>query len=505
MKHVILIGGENDPARPALVDALRAAGYEAKATSLSAVHTHAESPVPDSPAPCAVLLEVAAGVELSSLHEAAQRASLLWPDAPLVAFRHDAQQNGNGAHARLDASTLGRLGFRAVADEPAQLPALLRDMESRGLTGELLLPCETRADAEKLCETPSSLLLPEKLSVERLRAAFEMVASLHFSNDQKSAAATALVGLAALIPADRWTIYLANEVGPQDEAPALEPLAVRGLTPSERGLPESDWRCALVDSELAVAGAYSEAAREAAVRGEITRSKEVGRSSLAVPLTGGDRVMGVLEAVREGESARAFAPADESLLSALALPLAAALSNSVRIAEAERLSQTDDLTKLHNARFLRQYLIGEVKRARRYGSPVSAMFLDLDDFKGVNDRHGHLVGSHVLMEMAAVILSSVRDTDIVARYGGDEFVVILPETAGEMAARVAERVRERISAHTFNGGRHLRLRLTASFGVASFPVHANSPQQLIAAADAAMYEAKASHKNCVRFAAEGTF
>src|SRR3712207_8095829 len=144
----------------------------------------------------------------------------------------------------------------------------------------------------------------------------------------------------------------------------------------------------------------------------------------------------------------------------------------------------------------------ELKRARRYGSSVTSFFLDLDDFKSVNDNHGHLVGSHVLMEMAGVILASVRDTDAVARYGGDEFVVVLPETGVEMGLRVAERVRERISHHAFTGGPGLRLRLTASFGVAAFPAHAQSPQQLIAAADTAMYEAKASRKNCVRHAAE---
>jgi diguanylate cyclase (GGDEF)-like protein len=171
----------------------------------------------------------------------------------------------------------------------------------------------------------------------------------------------------------------------------------------------------------------------------------------------------------------------------------------VRIGEAERLSQTDDLTKLHNARYLRQFLLNEIRRARRYGSSVAALFLDLDNFKRVNDAHGHLAGSHVLMEMAAVILSSIRDTDAVARYGGDEFVIVLPDTGIELAGTVAERIREKIGGHHFTGGRNLKLSLTASFGVAVFPEHASSPQQLIARADTAMYEAKAANKNCVRF------
>jgi diguanylate cyclase (GGDEF)-like protein len=235
---------------------------------------------------------------------------------------------------------------------------------------------------------------------------------------------------------------------------------------------------------------------------ETVKRKEGARRIVAVPLLSSERVLGVLEAVREGADARAFTKSDIELLTALALPLASALSYSVRIAEAERLSQTDDLTKLHNARYLRQFLLSEIKRARRYGSSVAALFLDMDDFKQINDMHGHLVGSHVLMEMASVILGSVRDTDVVARYGGDEFVVILPETAIEQATRVAERLRERVARHEFTGGRRLQLKMTASFGVASFPQHASSPQQLIASADTAMYEAKAARKNCVRLAVE---
>lgn len=497
MKHVILLRGESEPPAPALLDVLREAGV---AVSTPAVIPGTQQHVNgngDAP-PLAVLFEID-GTDVVGIHAAVSCASGAWPDVPFVAcHRHHHQSPGNGHRGtphRLNEPALRRLGFRAIADEPAQVPAILHELQSDEIAGEIsTLPNELES-------VPSSLLLPEKLNVRVLRAAFEMVASLHFAGGQKGAAAAALASLATLVSADRWTIYLTGETNAVHEEPTFEPLAVRGLTASERELPEGDWRLALVDDALALSGAESRGARTAVATAETVRRKEGGRRIIAVPLVSGERVTGVLEAVREGTDARGFTSSDASLLSALAVPLTAALTNAVRIAEAERLSQTDDLTKLHNARFLRQYLTSEVKRARRYNSSVTALFLDLDDFKRINDRHGHLVGSHVLMEMASVILASVRDTDVVSRYGGDEFVVILPETGAEMSARVAERVREKVAAHIFTGGRQLRLRMTASLGVANFPEHAQSPQQLIANADAAMYEAKAARKNCVRFAA----
>jgi diguanylate cyclase (GGDEF)-like protein len=447
--------------------------------------------------PLAVLYEVADGANVLLVHAVVEHALAEWPGAPLVALRPGPNSHPpimqEHAH-RLDDGTLKRLGFRAIALRPAQLPALLRELEERGNTSELRLP----ADVLSLPGTHAPAL-PSRLSKETLHAAFALVASLHAAQDQKSAAQEALAGLAPLVSADCWTIYLAAEIN-GDEAVRLEPLAVHGQPGTEQEGASDALRSISTHSVLALSGSESSAARAAAARMETLRKTERGRRILALPLLGGERVMGVLEAVRDRQDARPFTKREAELLCALAAPLSSALANSVRIAEAERLSQTDDLTKLHNARYLRQFLLVELRRARRYGSSVSSLFFDIDDFKSINDAHGHLVGSHVLMEMAAVILSSIRDTDMVARYGGDEFVVVLPETPIEQAVFVAERIREKIARHAFTGGRRLHLNITASFGVAAFPQHAPSPQQLVACADAAMYEAKAAGKNCIRTA-----
>jgi diguanylate cyclase (GGDEF)-like protein len=507
MKHVVLLTNAHEAPATALADVLHGAGVAALIEGIreeeellvpaATLEPEVESVSTTVTPPLAVLYEVVAGADMLELYSVIEHAGAVWPNAPLVACRRPVHGHLASTLRTPDATTLRRLGFRAIADEPAQLPALLRELEDRGMTGELPPPDDGRS-----IWLPSALLLPENVRARDVRAAFELVASLHLTNDQVSAANTALAGLATLMEADRWTIYLTTEQS-GNENTTLEPLAVRGLTKLENEIPETGWQRALLGKALALSGSESKAAHLAVSKLETVRKTEGGRRIVAVPLISAERVMGVLEGVR-GESApgRSFTKANLRLLDALALPIAAVLGNSLRIAEAERLSQTDDLTKLHNARYLRQFLLSEVRRARRYNSSVAALFFDLDDFKLVNDVHGHLVGSHVLMEMATIILSSVRDTDVVARYGGDEFVVILPESNVESAAFVAERVRSKIERNLFTGGRGLRLRLTASFGVATFPEHAQSPQQLVANADAAMYEAKAAGKNCVRFAAQ---
>ena len=500
--HVVLLTDAHEAPAYELIEALRVAGVKTLIEGLREVEVEValtkqqkRSGVRDSdgPPPLAVLYEVVPGADMVELHTAIDHAKAFWPGAPLVACRR--HTNGYQSHnlRSLDSPTLKRLGFAAIADKSAQLPALLREIEGHGNSGELRLP-----ETVKPANAASSSSLPSKIKFRDLRAAFELVSSLHFSGDQNAAANTALAGLDDLIRADRWAIYLFSESKGLDEG-KLEAIAVRkaGQDGSKR---EEEWD-QLLEPEMPF-GSETKAAKRAAAGMGIIKRKERGQFVLAVPLICGERILGVIEGVRDGGGSRAFKKSDVTLLDSLSLPIASALANAVRIAEAERLSQTDDLTKLHNARYLRQFLLNEIRRARRYGSSVAALFLDLDDFKQINDEYGHLVGSHVLMEMAAVILSSIRDTDAVARYGGDEFVIVLPDTGTELAGQVAERIRQKILRHHFTGGRRLQLSLTASFGVAAFPKHASSPQQLIACADTAMYEAKAANKNCVRFAAD---
>jgi diguanylate cyclase (GGDEF)-like protein len=168
-----------------------------------------------------------------------------------------------------------------------------------------------------------------------------------------------------------------------------------------------------------------------------------------------------------------------------------ALINSERFLQAREKAFIDDVTSLYNARYLLSALDREVNRAVRSQSCLSVLFLDLDRFKTVNDRFGHLVGSRVLREIGVLLQESVRAIDTVGRYGGDEFTILLVDTSLDGALSVADRIRRSIAGHIFSGERGLDLRLTISIGVASYPGHGDSRERLLDLADKAMYLAKA--------------
>ncbi len=160
-------------------------------------------------------------------------------------------------------------------------------------------------------------------------------------------------------------------------------------------------------------------------------------------------------------------------------------------AQLAELSVTDDVTGLYNQRFLIERLADEFARADRYGQPLSVVMLDLDHFKQVNDTRDHLFGSRVLARVAAVVRQEVRSVDPVVRYGGDEFVIILPHSRLEQAVSAAERVRAAIAAANLGDSGEV-YRITASFGVAALGAcEATDPLALLRAADKALYLAKA--------------
>jgi len=177
-----------------------------------------------------------------------------------------------------------------------------------------------------------------------------------------------------------------------------------------------------------------------------------------------------------------------------------ALINAERSAQAQSLIYIDDLTKLYNGRYLNVVLDREMKRSERYRNFFCVLFMDIDFFKRVNDSHGHLVGSRVLVEVGTVLRACVRDSDTVVRYGGDEFVVLLVETNADEAMIVAERMRRMVEEEPFVKEAGLGIRLTISIGIAAFPEHATSKQTLLNLADQAMYRGKESTRNVVYLA-----
>ena len=222
--------------------------------------------------------------------------------------------------------------------------------------------------------------------------------------------------------------------------------------------------------------------------------------ALAVPMralvaSSKPEYLGVLSIARRG---RPFSREEEELLGYLASQAIVSIENASLHATVERQAVTDELTGLANARAFHSILDREIERSRRFQTPLGLVMADLDDFKQVNDRHGHPQGDEVLASVASVLRDLSRDIDAPARYGGEELAVVLPQTDAEGAERLAERMREaveRLNVPRVSGRGSLRV--TASFGVASIPESASDSEQLVAAADAALYRAKRAGKNRV--------
>jgi diguanylate cyclase (GGDEF)-like protein len=318
----------------------------------------------------------------------------------------------------------------------------------------------------------------------------EMIRAVNASLDPERVADALVSRTAEWVPAPGWLVLA------RDDAGAIRQMAMRALTPA------LDEAATAVGGWVMRTGEMFLSADVSADRRLLRIDKDAVAAAVGLPLACRGGTVGALVAIDRARSSREprFDRATLAVLTAALEPGALALDNAMRVQRAEALSVTDDLTQLYNSRYLSQVLRRETKRASRSNRPLSLLVIDLDGFKSINDSHGHLYGSRALVEAASVIRASARETDIVARFGGDEFALVLPDTGSDGAMFVGERIREKIAAWSFLRSDGLNISLTVSVGVATLPDVASTAEQLIQAADEAMYEVKDRGKNGIHVA-----
>jgi diguanylate cyclase (GGDEF)-like protein len=232
---------------------------------------------------------------------------------------------------------------------------------------------------------------------------------------------------------------------------------------------------------------------------EITRLET--HSIICMPLRSRLRVLGVIQLVNV--DMERFTREEEFFLQALCDYAAIAIENARSVEKIQELTITDDCTGLYNARHLYKILEQEVYRSSRFGYEFSVLFIDLDHFKQVNDTHGHLIGSKLLAEIGYLIKAQLRLIDFAFRYGGDEFVVVLPQTGKTSALVVAHRLRDSFRSSVFCKEANLNLNVRASMGLATYPHDASTPHDVIRQADEMMYMVKNTSRDSIAVAQRG--
>ncbi len=232
------------------------------------------------------------------------------------------------------------------------------------------------------------------------------------------------------------------------------------------------------------------------------KTKMETRSIVAVPVKFRDTCLGVIELINcfDGDG---FHERDLKLLEALADFAAIAIENARHVKRIHELTITDDCTSLYNARHMAVILETEIYRSRRYNYEFSLVFIDLDHFKQVNDTYGHLTGSKLLGEIGEALKIHCRLIDFAFRYGGDEFVILLPQTSKENALHVAQRLHKLVRETTWLAKEGLNIKITASLGVAAYPLDSRTKEGVMHLADEAMYLVKNTNRDNVAAAHMG--
>jgi diguanylate cyclase (GGDEF)-like protein len=225
------------------------------------------------------------------------------------------------------------------------------------------------------------------------------------------------------------------------------------------------------------------------------------QSIICVPLRSKLRVLGVIQLVNVDMSQ--FSEQELFFLQSLCDYAAIAIENARWVERIQELTITDDCTGLYNARHLYKTLDTEVYRSSRFGYEFSVVFIDLDRFKTVNDTHGHLIGSKLLAEIGYLVKAQLRLIDFAFRYGGDEFVVLLPQTSKDQALVVAKRLRDALRASSFCREEGLNLNVRASMGLATYPHDARTAHDIIRQADQMMYLVKNTSRDNIGIAQRG--
>ena len=225
------------------------------------------------------------------------------------------------------------------------------------------------------------------------------------------------------------------------------------------------------------------------------------QSIVCVPLHSRHRVLGVIQMVNVDMDH--FGDKEWFFLQSLCDYAAIAIENARAVEKIQELTITDDVTGLYNARHLYKTLDTEVYRSSRFGYEFTVLFIDLDHFKQVNDTNGHLVGSKLLAEIGYLIKGQLRLIDYAFRYGGDEFVILLPQTGKDSAIVVARRLRDSLRTSTFCKDEGLNINVRASMGVATYPHDAKTPHDIIRQADEMMYMVKNGSRDNIGIAQRG--